>query len=132
MVLRHPPISQCQERISALKLKREIGVTYKTAWRMMHKIRQAMSNEQDRELFEAIVEIDETYVGGKPRRKSKKDDDDQNPQTPNKRERGTSKTPVVGIKERSLSKVYARVALPNQAGQRLTGKQLFKILEKVC
>lgn len=111
--------------ISAKQLQREIGVTYKTAWRMLHKIREAMSNTDMSKTFEAIVEIDETYIGGKPRKRN-------GDSVPSKRGRGTNKTPVVGVKERSSNKVYAQVALPNKKGQKLTGKQLFKILDKVC
>lgn len=111
--------------ISAKQLQREIGVTYKTAWRMLHKIREAMSNTDMNKAFEAIVEIDETYIGGRPRKRNGES-------VPSKRGRGTNKTPVVGVKERSSNKVYAQVALPNKKGQKLTGKQLFKILDKVC
>lgn len=111
--------------ISAKQLQREIGVTYKTAWRMLHKIREAMSNTDMSKTFEAIVEIDETYIGGKPRKRN-------GDSVPSKRGRGTNKTPVVGVKERSSNKVYAQVAIPNKKGQKLTGKQLFKILDKVC
>lgn len=111
--------------ISAKQLQREIGVTYKTAWRMLHKIREAMSNTDMSKAFEAIVEIDETYIGGKPRKRNSES-------VSSKRGRGTNKTPVVGVKERSSNKVYAQVALPNKKGQKLTGKQLFKILDKVC
>lgn len=50
-------------------------------------------------LLQGIVEMDETYVGGKPRKKNKKDDDDKGAQ----RGRGTKKTPVVGIIERDYS-----------------------------
>lgn len=111
--------------ISAKQLQREIGVTYKTAWRMLHKIREAMSNTDMNKAFEAIVEIDETYIGGRPRKRNGES-------VSSKRGRGTNKTPVVGVKERSSNKVYAQVALPNKKGQKLTGKQLFKILDKVC
>jgi transposase-like protein len=118
--------------ISALQLKREIDVTYKTAWRMLKLIRSAMGNTDMSKAFEAIVKIDETYVGGKPRKDNHNDDDNNLPKPPLKRGRGTSKTPIVGIKERNSKRVYATVALPNADGQQLTGKQLFKILDTVC
>lgn len=118
--------------ISALQLQRELGMkSYKGAWRMMKQIRSAMAKDEMKEVFEAIVEIDETYVGGKPRKKNKhdKDDDDKNN---NKRGRGTNKTPVIGVKERETGKVHAVVANKNKDGKKLTGKQLFKVLDKVC
>jgi len=65
--------------ISGLQLQREIKVTYKTAWRMLKQIRQAMGNKENQEFINTIIEIDETYVGGKPRKKAKKDDDDDLP-----------------------------------------------------
>jgi transposase-like protein len=111
--------------ISGLQLQREIGVTYKTAWRMLRQIRLAMGNDADRKLFETVVEIDETYVGGKPRKSNKKDNDN------NKRGRGTRKTPVVGILCRDEKKVVAKVALPNKKGKKLTSKQLLSILDSV-
>ena len=123
--------------ISGLQLKREIGVTYKTAWRMLQMIRIAMGNSEQTEFFDTIVEIDETYVGGKPRKKnncSDKDDDGTGssaPPTPNKRGRGTKKTPVVGVVDRINKKVFARVAMPNNKGQKLTAKQLIGILKQV-
>lgn len=114
---------------SGLQLQREIGVTYKTAWRMLRQIRIAMSNIKDGKTFEAIVEIDETYIGGKPRKKNRKDDDDQER---NKRGRGTKKNPVVGIVDRGKKKVYAKVSLPNEEGKKLSGNQLLAILNEVC
>jgi transposase-like protein len=123
--------------ISGCQLQREIGVTYKTAWRMLRLIREAMGNEDMRKSFDIFVEIDETYVGGKPRKENKKLDKDGNVTPPEdkpkrKRGRGTDKTPVVGVKERGTNRVYAQVALPNEKGQKLTGKQLFDVLDKVC
>ena len=68
--------------ISALQLKRELGMgSYQSAWRMLHQIRKAMEKEEYKETFEAIVEIDETYVGGKPRKNndhSNSDKDNEN------------------------------------------------------
>jgi transposase-like protein len=52
--------------ISAKQLERELGVTYKTAWRMAHLIRNELMTQVD-ELLSGKVEMDETYVGGKPR-----------------------------------------------------------------
>ena len=112
--------------ISGYQLQREIKVTYKTAWRMLKKIREAMSNE-DLELFKDISEIDETYVGGKPRKQAKKNDDDDKPQG-GLRGRGTNKTPVIGVVNRALNKVKAKVAEMNEKGQKLSGKQLISFI----
>jgi transposase-like protein len=121
--------------ISGLQLQREIGVTYKTAWRMLQQIRTAMGNAQieNQNYFDAIIEIDETYIGGKPRKDNKhdKDDNDQTP-TINKRGRGTKKNPVVGVIDRANKIIYAKVALPNSQNQKLTGRQLFNVLKQAC
>jgi hypothetical protein len=65
--------------ISALQLQREIGTTYKTAWRMLRQIRLAMGNKKkktdkkdddnDDDFMQTIIEIDETYLGGKAENK---------------------------------------------------------------
>ena len=56
--------------ISAKQLERELGVHYKTAWRMFNKIRNELMNDQDAEPLDAgVVEVDETSWGGKPRKK---------------------------------------------------------------
>lgn len=71
--------------ISAKQLERELGVTYKTAWRMFHQIRSLLC-EDDPTPMEGPVEMDETYVGGK---------------RPGKRGRGADgKTAVAGIVQR--------------------------------
>ncbi|HXF81658.1 MAG TPA: IS1595 family transposase [bacterium] len=51
--------------ISAKQLERELGVTYKTAWRIFNKVRSLL--RQDEEPFGGTVEADETYVGGRRR-----------------------------------------------------------------
>ena len=67
--------------ISARQLARDLGVNKSTGWYMAMRIREAML--QDRELLSGIVEVDETYVGGKRRGHSTGG-------------RGTTITPVVG------------------------------------
>src|SRR3972149_6546885 len=52
--------------ISAKQLERELGVTYKTAWRMAFLIRKELMEQGDTRL-EGPVEVDETYIGGKRR-----------------------------------------------------------------
>lgn len=90
-----------------------------------------MGQEEYRNTFEAIVEIDEIYVGGKPRKKNIHLERETNDNF-NKRGRGTAKTPVVGVKERNTGRVYAVVANKNEEGKQISGKQLFNILKKVC
>lgn len=53
--------------ISAKQLERELGVTYKTAWRMFHLIRNDLMEQSDIPLS-GEIEADETYIGGKPRK----------------------------------------------------------------
>ncbi|MCW4013949.1 MAG: transposase [Candidatus Bathyarchaeota archaeon] len=51
--------------ISAKQLERELGVTYKTAWRIAKEIRQTLMEQNDEQLGDnAQVELDETFVGG--------------------------------------------------------------------
>lgn len=92
---------------SAYQIARDLGIRRPTVWSMMQRIRTAMAADPDQErLLHGIVEADETYVGGKPRKGNKRDDD-----TPNKRGRGTDKAAVLGVVERG-GRVVAKVAKP--------------------
>lgn len=53
--------------MSAHQLHRMLGVTYKSAWFMAHRIRYAMSQEPLSSKLKGTVEVDETYIGGKER-----------------------------------------------------------------
>jgi transposase-like protein len=59
-------IASSSKGISSLKLASLLGVGYRTAWHLSHRIRAMMASEVG--LLGGIVELDETYVGGKPRR----------------------------------------------------------------
>jgi len=64
-------IVDAKKGISANQVKRHLGVSYKTAWHLCHRIRKAMQEEPP-EKFKGIVEVDETYVGGKYDRRRKR------------------------------------------------------------
>ena len=86
--------------VSSMKLKRDLGVTQKTAWFMMHRIRESWLQRPMG--FAGPVEVDESYFGGLERNKheSKK----------LKAGRGTvGKTSVVAAKDRATKKVAAQV-----------------------
>jgi transposase-like protein len=53
--------------VSAKELQRQLGVTYKTAWRMGHEIREHMADVDGDTPLSGHVEVDETYIGGKER-----------------------------------------------------------------
>lgn len=77
--------------VSSLQLQRDLGLrSYRSAWHLTHRIRLAMKEDPLASLLTGTVEVDETYVGGKP-----KDDG-----TKHKRGRGTKKIPVVAMVER--------------------------------
>jgi transposase len=76
--------------ISAKQLERELGVTYKTAWRMFRQIRSLLGEEIER--LSGEVEVDETYIGGR-RRGAKR----------GRPSAESHKTPVVGVAERGGS-----------------------------
>jgi len=50
--------------ISALSLSRMLGITYKCAWHMAHRIRLSMEDRLETEQLTGVVEVDETYIGG--------------------------------------------------------------------
>lgn len=63
-------MTESKKGISANQLKRTLGVSYKTAWYLTHRIRWAMGQVEQAPLT-GIVEVDETYIGGKARGKGR-------------------------------------------------------------
>ena len=60
-------ISSDKNGISSYEIHRALGVTQKTAWFMLHRIRLAMQEGTLREARQGEVEVDETFIGGKAR-----------------------------------------------------------------
>jgi transposase-like protein len=60
-------IANCKNGVSSWEIHRAIGVTQKTAWFMLQRIRLAMQDENDGGKLGGDVEVDETYIGGKAR-----------------------------------------------------------------
>ena len=106
-----------KKSLSSHQLGRDLDMNQRTALFMQERIRASMLNGQ-KELLRGIVEADEVYIGGKPRKGCKREDD-----KPNKRGRGTKKTPVIGAVERG-GKVVAKVS------HDLTGKGLLEFLKQ--
>jgi transposase-like protein len=79
--------------ISSMQLAKEIGITQKSAWFVLHRLREACGGPDLKKLA-GIIEIDETFVGGKEANK--------HDHKKLKAGRGTvGKTPVLGMRERS-------------------------------
>lgn len=88
--------STSKKGVAALEIMRHCQISYKSALFLMNRIRFAMAPDQPKApKLKGTVEVDETYVGGKPRRGNGKQ---------HKRGRGTSKTPVFVAVERDGNK----------------------------
>jgi transposase-like protein len=118
---------------SACHVVRDLKITYKSAGRMMQQIRIAMANRETEHIFEAFIEVDETYIGGKPRKPNNKEGKKLKTKIPkNKRGRGTKKIPIIGVKERSSGHVVVKVMPPNEKGKSLSANQCVEVIETAC
>ena len=88
--------------VSSMKLHRDIGVSQRGAWFMLHRIREAWSGDDGAD-FSGPVEVDETYFGGKRRNKSNAERKIAEGRGP------VDMTAVVGAKDRDTKKVKAKV-----------------------
>ncbi len=107
-------LASSKKGISAHQLHRNLGISYKGAWFMAMRLRHAAGNGPMRELMGGMVEIDETYVGGRLRRGGGKR---------GRPGRDSHKTPVVALVERGSGRVRA-FPMP-----RVTANNLAKAIE---
>lgn len=96
-------IANCKNGISSYELARSIGVTQKTAWHMLHRIRLAMAAGSF-DKFDGIVESDETYIGGLAKNMHA-----HKREARISRSAANDKTAVMGILERGDGTVASRV-----------------------
>jgi len=116
-------ITNCKNGVSSHEVARSIGVTQKTAWFMLQRIRLAMQDQATGGKLGGDVEVDETYIGGKSRNMHK-----------NRRDRvikgtgGMGKVAVMGLLSRHGKDGQSRIRVavvpnnrkaPLQAGVRL-------------
>jgi transposase-like protein len=80
-------LCEAKKGMSACQVQRTLGISYKTAWYLCHRIRAAMA-QCDKPMLDGKIEVDETYVGGRGKGMTK-------------RGRGTKKRPVLGIRQRN-------------------------------
>jgi transposase-like protein len=106
-------LASSKKGMSAHQLHRNLGISYKGAWFMAHRLRYAMAQGPLLDLMKGTVEIDETYVGAKRKRGTSKG-------RPNM---DSHKTPVVALVERGTGRVRAFPMM------RVTASNLGKAIE---
>ncbi len=96
-------IANAKKSLSSHQLARDLSLNQKTAWYIMTRIRAEMAKKGG-VLLQDIIEADETYIGGKPRKSNKIED-----REPAKRGRGTKKDAIISAVQRG-GKVVAQLA----------------------
>jgi transposase-like protein len=113
-------ITNCKNGVSSYEIARNIGVTQKSAWFMLHRIRLAMKDESPaRTMGQAgkPVEVDETFIGGKAKNKHL-----------SARKQDEPKMVVMGMLDRSSREVRAKV-VPNAKRETLQAEILKNIVK---
>ncbi len=88
-------LTNTSKGIASTQLAKQLGITQKTAWFMLHRLRQLA--KQDFQIFKGTVEVDETFIDGK----------EKNKHASKKKGALTPKAPIIGIIERDTKKIKA-------------------------
>lgn len=110
-------ILNAKKGVSSHQLARDFQLNQKTVWFVMVRIRAEMVKKGGA-LLQGIIEADDTYIGGRPRKENKKENREPAP-----RGHGTSKMAVIGVVERG-GKVVAEVA------EKLTGRRILEFIKR--
>jgi transposase-like protein len=110
--------------MSAHQLHRMLGVTYKSAWFMAHRIRYAMSQEPLASQLSGVVEADETYIGGKRRKRGT--------YTPKQGERGEDRLGPFADKQAVFSVLQRGGRIRSTHLDRVIGANLRSAIKEVC
>jgi transposase-like protein len=101
--------SSHKKGISSCQLAKDISITQKSAWFMLHRLRSTFKVSEFETMFKNVVEIDETFIGGKNKNRH------WNKKVPNSQGRSwKDKTPVLGILERNGSLICQVVSNTQQ------------------
>lgn len=101
-------IVNCKNGISSYELARALGVTQKTAWFMLSRLRLALQNNDGGKL-DGHVEIDETYIGGKARNMSRSERAERLAKNQGRKNSWFGKVAVMGLLERHGERGKSRV-----------------------
>jgi len=112
--------------LSAMQAARDLDMRRPTVWSMMHRIRAAMGKEDEGRLLSGLVEMDETFIGGKPRKPNEHGDDD-----PPASRGPSSKLPVVGALERG-GRMKAKPVDPDKLTKPDMPRLAYAWLDKGC
>lgn len=98
-------VANCRNGISSWEIHRDLGVTQKTAWFMLHRARLAMQDDLSGGMLGGEIEVDESFIGGKARNMHK----DKKARVQSEYGKMGDKTIVLGILERASGKKQKRV-----------------------